>query len=330
MSGSLRLGLQIVPTMPIDEMVETVRAAENLGFEFAMVADEGLMHDVHVVLTLLSQGTTDIRLGAVTNGYTRHPATTAAAMASIDDVSGGRAFLVMVAGGTMVLGPLGLDRDRPLSVMKESLEVMRRLWSGETVTWKGDKFSLSGAHLQAGNQRRIPIWLAVRGPRMLRLAGELADGVVLMGKGDLGEALGIVNRGRNARSPGFVRAYLDRLVFNPEMLSEAKHLYSYALMDSPDRMLRNIGLDAVQMSKLSEAMQDGGSTAVTDLVTDEMVEGYQVVGTPDECGRTLGRLADDHALDIFMINIISPGLGDNVAMLEDVSAMIGSGGGAGR
>jgi len=161
---------------------------------------------------------------------------------------------------------------------------------------------------------------------MLQLAGELADGVVLMGKGDLGEALGIVNRGRNARSPGFVRAYLDRLVFNPEMLSEAKHLYSYALMDSPDRMLRNIGLDAAQISKLSDAMQSGGSAAVTDLVTDEMVEGYQVVGTPDECGRTLGKLADDHALDIFMINIISPGLGDNVALLEEVSVMVGSGG----
>jgi len=321
MSAQLRLGLQIVPTMPVTEMVETVRVAENLGFEFAMVADEGLMHDVYVVLALMAEGTSRIRLGAVTNGYTRHPAATAAAMATIDDLSAGRAFLTLVAGGTMVLEPLGLVRERPLAVVRESVEMMRRLWSGETVTWEGEMFSLADARLEAGNARDIPIWIAARGPRLLQLAGEVADGAVVMGKGDLGAALGIVNQGDAARSDDFARIYLDRLAFTPEMLAEAKYLYSYALMDSPDRMLRNIGLDQTQIDRLADAIRTGGPSAVTELVTDEMVEGYQVVGTRDECGRILKRLADNHRLDVFMVNIISAGLDANRDLLTDIVAM---------
>jgi len=321
MSAHFGLGLQIVPTMSVDELIKTVQAAEELGYQYCMVADEGLMYDIWVVLGILANSTSSIRLGAVTNGYTRHPAATAAAAATVDQVSGGRAFLTLVAGGTMVLEPLGLARDKPLTVMHDSIEIMRRLWSGETVEFRGEVFSLSDARLEAGGRHDIPIWVAARGPRLLRLAGELADGVVLMGKGDLGDALEIVDQGHEARTGRFMRVYLDRMVFTPAMLAEAKHLYSYALMDSPDRMLRNIGLDQHQIETLAETIRVGGPSAVNDLVTDEMVEGYQVVGTRDECGRTLAGLVDSHSLDAFMINIISPGLEANKKLLADVVAM---------
>ena len=107
---SLGLGLQIVPTMPVDELLDTVRLAEELGYDYCMVADEGLMHDVYAVLGAAAQTTSTIRLGVVTNPYTRHPAVTAAGVATINELSGGRAFITLVAGGTMVLEPLGLQR----------------------------------------------------------------------------------------------------------------------------------------------------------------------------------------------------------------------------
>jgi len=321
MSTPLGLGLQIVPTMAVEELVETVRVAEDLGYSYCMVADEGLMYDVWVVLGLLASSTSSIHLGVVTNGYTRHPAVTAAALATVNSVSDGRAFLTLVAGGTMVLEPLGLVRERPLAVVRDSIEIMRRLWSGESVDYRGEVFSLNSAKLETGARDEIPIWVAARGPRLLKLAGEMADGVVLMGKGDLGDALKIVDSGRGERSGPLTRVYLDRMAFNPEMLAEAKHLYSYALMDSPDRMLTNIGLDAGQIERLKVAIHEGGPSAVTGLVTDEMVEGYQVVGTRHECGRTLAGLIDSHRLDAFMINIITPGLAANTKLLTDIVEM---------
>ncbi len=326
MNAPLSLGLQVIPTMPVAELIETVQAAEGLGFDYCMVADEGLMHDIYVVLGLLAESTSSIRLGAVTNCYTRHPAATAAALATVDDVSGGRAFLTLVAGGTMVLEPLGLAREKPLTVVRESIEMMRLLWSGEPVSWEGNVFGLNNAQLTAGCRRDIPIWIAARGPRLLELAGEVADGVVLMARGDLGDALEIVGRGERADTDDFARVYLDRLAYTPEMIAEAKTLYSYALMDSPDRLLKNIGLDQAQVDRLTDAIRDGGPSAVTGLVTDEMVAGYQVVGDRDECRRTLVGLVDTHGLDAFIINIISPGLEANQGLLADVVSMTTRGG----
>ncbi len=328
MGTPLGLGLQIVPTMPVAELVETVRVAEEIGYDYCMVADEGLMHDVYVVLGLLAESTSRIKLGAVTNGYTRHPAATAAALATVDDVSEGRAFLTLVAGGTMVLEPLGLSRDKPLSVVRDSVEMMRRLWSGDEVNWSGKRFALNQAQLTAGCGRQIPIWVAARGPMLLELAGDITDGVVLMGKGDLGDALELVDRGKQARTGEFTRVYLDRLAYTPEMIAEAKTLYSYALMDSPDRMLRNIGLDQDQIDRLAAAIRVGGPSAVNELVTDAMVEGFQVVGTREECRDTLAGLVETHGLDVFMINIISPGLEANRGLLDDVMAMASVEGGS--
>ena len=70
------LGIQIVPTMPVAELVQTARTAESLGYQYCMVADEGLMHDVYATLGAIATATDRIRLGAVTNPYTRHPAAT--------------------------------------------------------------------------------------------------------------------------------------------------------------------------------------------------------------------------------------------------------------
>jgi 5,10-methylenetetrahydromethanopterin reductase len=317
-----RLGLQIVPTMPPDEVIDTIVAAEAIGYEYCQVADEGLMADVYTVLGAAAGRTSTIRLGVATNGYTRHPAATAAALATVDHLSGGRAFVTLVAGGTMVLGPLGISREQPVVVMRETIEILRRLWSGEPVTWKGERFRLDRAQLHINGGFSIPIFMAVRGPRLLRVAGQMADGVVLIAKFDLGDALATVVEGRGDRTGEFTRAYLDRLTFTPAMLEEAKSLYSYALLDSPERLLHNLGLDEGEIDALKQAVADGGPAAATALVTPDMVRAYQIAGTPEECRQALSELVALHELDLFMMNIISSGLDTNTRLLEDVREII--------
>jgi 5,10-methylenetetrahydromethanopterin reductase len=318
-----RLGLQLVPHLPVDEAVATVAAAEELGYDYCLVADEGLMHDVYVLLGMLAGGTDRIHLGPVTNGYTRHPAVTAAAMATLHEASAGRALLALVAGGTMVLDPLGIERIAPMDTVADTIDVCRRLWTGESVTWQGRRFSLGAAQLSAGPQD-IDIWVAARGDRLLRLAGEKADGAVLMVKADLADAVAVVETGRrrlDAR-PRFTRVYLDRLAFTPEMVDEARALYSYALMDSPDRMLANLGLSGTEIEALRRALRDGGPPAVAGMVTDAMIANYQIAGTPEECRRSLAHMVREHDLDVFVMNVISPGLDANTELLREVRDIV--------
>ena len=318
-----RLGLQIIPKLPVSELIETVQVAEELGYDYCLVADEGFMHDVYIVLGALAGATSRITLGPVTNGYTRHPAVTAAAMATLQEASGGRALLELVAGGTMVLAPMGLTRTAPFGTLADTISICRRLWSGEPVTWEGSRFHLADAQLSAGAQE-IPIWVGARGERLLQLAGEQADGVVLMVKSDLGDAIHLAEQGHAAGGTArpLTRVYLDRLAYTSAMIEEAKELYSYALMDSPDRMLGNLGLGPAEIDALRAALNSGGPAAVVPLVTDTMLGNFQIAGRPDQCRTILGNLVAAHQLDVFMMNLTTSGLDANVVLLKEIRSIV--------
>lgn len=316
-TSGLALGLQIVPTMPAAEIIETIQVAEALGYEYCMIADEGFMQDIYVCLGAAAGVTESIRLGVVTNGYTRHPAVTAAALATVNELSHGRAFVTLVAGGTMVLQPMGIERTRPLAVIDDTIAVLRSLWRGEPVDWQGKQLRLEGAQLSHG-QQSIPIWVAARGEKILELAGQQADGLVLMVKADLADAIDVA--GRSGRR--LTHMYLDRLAFTPEMIEEARGLYGYAILDSPPRMLRNLGIDEATIEQMRVAFGRGGAAAIAPLVTDEMVAAYQIAGSPEQCRSQLEELIGQHGIDGFFINIIATGLEANRRLLDDVAEIV--------
>ena len=122
-------GVLLAPNHTAQVTVGLARLAEELGYGSVWVADEGTKtRDVFVTMTAIATATQSVRIGTgLVNPYTRHPALTAAAIASIDELSGGRAFLVYGAGGSLSLGPLGIERQKPLVHVREALEVCRRL-----------------------------------------------------------------------------------------------------------------------------------------------------------------------------------------------------------
>lgn len=310
-------GIHIVPLMPAADVVAVAKEAELVGYDYCLVADEGFHPDVYATLAVIARETERIRIGAMTNGYTRHPAVTAAALATINELSGGRTLVTMLAGGSMVLAPMGIQRSRPYAVVSDCIDMMRRLWSGETVTWDGSTASLDHARLGFGPQS-IPIWMASRGPKLLGLAGRSADGAVITVKPDLGAALSIVDQGANeVGRPGPTRTYLGRICYTPEMLEGQRRTLSFVLMDSPRRVLASLGLDDSQAELVERAAATNQPDLIDELITDELLSRYQVAGTPAECSNELAELADLHGLDVVLTDVLSSDLEENLQLLHD-------------
>lgn len=164
--NELRQSVQAVAAM--------VRLAEQAGFSEAWIGDsQGIWKDPYVCLGACALQTTRIKLGiGVTNVRTRHLAVTARAMATVDELSGGRGLLGIGAGDTAFLH---LDwKPATVATCREAVHALRSLLAGDTATWQGWTIE----PLQNLACGPVPIYLAASGPRMLELAGEVADGCI--------------------------------------------------------------------------------------------------------------------------------------------------------
>jgi 5,10-methylenetetrahydromethanopterin reductase len=312
----LKAGVHIVPLMPAADVIEIAVQAERLGYDYCLVADEGFHPDVYVSLGAIARETERITLGVMTNGYTRHPAVTAAALATVNALAPGRVVGTMLAGGSMVLGPMGIARRRPYRVMAEAIDTIKLLWSGEQVSSAGDTAALSGAQLGLGRQE-IPVWIAGRGPMVLGLAGREADGVIFTVKPDIAEALAIVDDATPPERSSPKRIYLGRICYTPEMLEAQRMTLTYVLMDSPLRALESLGLEPEAIAIVEAAAVRHDAAMVEPLITDDLLHRYQVAGTPEECSAEVDRMAQAHGLHAVLIDALSSDLDENLSIVEN-------------
>ena len=312
----IQLGINIIPVMPMQEIITIIKAAEELGYSYCLLADEGSTPDVYVTLGAAAVQTKEIRLGPVTNGYTRHPAVTATAVATLNELSDGRAFLVLVAGGSAVLDTLAIQRETPLTVVKETLNICREIWEGNVTNFQGKRFTLANFHPEMGNQE-IPIWIAGRGERILGFAGQHADGVLLTVKPDIEPALRIVDQYDNKP----LRVYMDRIAYTPDMIEDSTRIFPYVIKDTPVRQLRGF-LSDDEIKQIQSLQNEGGPEAVAKAITPDMIKRYKVAGTPSECHTTIDNLVNENKLDVFVLNITTAGLESNIAMLRDVKSIV--------
>lgn len=162
------------------ELVELGRLAESLGYESLWYTDVRFLRECYLGLAAVAAQTQRIKLGpGVTDPYSRHPAITAATIATFDEMSGGRALIGLGVGGSS-MAELGIQQPLPVAALRESVDVIRRLLRGETVNHEGKVITIKGGKLNFTPPREhVPIYFATHGAMVTRLAGEVADGVLL-------------------------------------------------------------------------------------------------------------------------------------------------------
>jgi 5,10-methylenetetrahydromethanopterin reductase len=176
----MRFGLLLSGSHSVPAGVELAVFAERLGFDDLWVADEKFFRDPYISLAAVAGRTSRIRLGTgVTDPYARHPALTAMALASLEELAPGRVVLGIGAGGSG-FPAMAIARRKPAAAVREAIELMRGLWRGDVVTLQGEVVSFANGRLNFTPPRHdIPVYVAARGRHMLRLAGEIADGVII-------------------------------------------------------------------------------------------------------------------------------------------------------
>ncbi len=285
---------------PIREAIDYVRYAEDRGFEAVWQAESRLVREATVPMAAFLAETARIKVGAgVVNNWTRNPALLASTFSTLDDLGPGRVILGLGAWWDPLAAKVGIERRRPLTAIRETVEVVRALLADETVTYHGDFVHLDGVELDYVHQERrpkeVPIYIGATGMKMMELAGEIADGVLLnylVPPTYNAQAMEALERG--AARAGRSIDDLDRpqLVVcsvsddRQAALDRARLLVTQYLGQQPHIMKAS----GVPMALLDEigAMLTWPATheqvvAASRLVPDDIVQMITASGTPDEC-----------------------------------------------
>ncbi|HEX7443836.1 MAG TPA: LLM class flavin-dependent oxidoreductase, partial [Acidimicrobiales bacterium] len=179
-----RLAVYLQDAHPIRTGMEIARYAEAKGFEAVWQAESRLVREATVPMAAFASCTETIKVGSgVVNNWTRNPALLASTFSTLDDLAPGRVILGIGAWWDPLARKVGIDRTKPLTAMRETIEAVRALLADETVTYDGEFVHLDGVELDYVHQERrpkdVPIYLGATGMKMMELTGEIADGAVL-------------------------------------------------------------------------------------------------------------------------------------------------------
>ncbi len=283
-------------------MVHIAQQAELLGYDRFMVADTRHSRDTYAVQAVCAMATKRIQVGcSVTDPYTRPPAVTAAAAATVDEISAGRAVLGIGAGNPAQFW--GEDRSKPAIALREAITIIRGLWSGKPFSFKGKRFTVDKASIGwIREPKKIPILVTSINPLIQRLAGEMADiamiGPTYISKENYDKHLanireGAGRAGRKTEEMQILPHLFTCCSKNGHQARESVKLFA------ADALFRNrrygridptaLGFEPERVEKIAREVENWGyvrygiSEELSKLIGDDMVDGFSVAGTPEEC-----------------------------------------------
>jgi len=308
----MKFGVEFVPYKPIDVLAKLAKEVEKAGFEHIWICDHYHNRYVHSVLARLATETKRVKLGpGVTNPYLSHPAITAAAIATLDELCDGRAVLGISAGDPVYLATLGVKFRNPVEAVDEAIHIIRELWAGKRVDFSGKIFTCRGAKLRHTPSRRIPVYIGGRRQRMLELAGSIADGVLINAShpDDLKECIGYIREGaerskRNLKDLD-TAAYMATSIDDDtkKVRSIVKTVVAFITASSPENSLERHDIPPADVAKVRKYLGNGEIQNAAGAVTTKMMEAFSVCGP---IAKLKARLDDLRELDITQVVIGSP------------------------
>lgn len=287
-----------------DEVVALIEECEALGYHQLWISNEKFFRDMYVTATVAAEHTSKPMIGTfIADPYSYHPALTAMAAGTLDEVSGGRAILGLGAGGTG-FPAMGIERRKPAKAIKEAVLLIRDLWRGGVVNFQGEVIQFRSGRLNFEARPDIPIVVATRGNLVLQTAGEVADGVMIATYAEpagIRHALSMVEKGaqRVGRSLDdlTIISRVDACISQDRRaaIEAVKPMIAVLLWTSyPDReFVRRVGLKVPDELEEIIAKRDYNLMAPNaHLISDEFAEKFSWAGTAEEVAHKVAEVVN--------------------------------------
>lgn len=288
---------------PLREAIKYTLTAERWGFESVWVADHYCLRELIVTMTALAMSTKRIKTGSgVANPYTRHVATYAMGMATLREIVGDRILFGIGAALRPQKQLLGRELKDNMVRVKECIEVFRKLLAGETVNYEGRTLCVNNLKLAFNGEGPTPIYLGAMGPRMIRLTGELCDGLLLSAGISVNYAKAAISwlkegaqlSDRDPQSIDIASYVMLSISKDSEKAKNFSKSWVATFITTPffRSIAKVVGIDVDDIDQLKERIELEGIKEGSRYVPDYVVDTITASGTPRECESKLEEFAD--------------------------------------
>ncbi|WP_232665528.1 LLM class flavin-dependent oxidoreductase [Pseudonocardia sp. TRM90224] len=287
---SIGLGLQ--GDKPPGRYAELAGIAESFDFDVLSVFGDLTFQPPIVPLLEMAKATTRVRLGAACwNPFTMHPYEIAGQVAALDLVSSGRAYLGLAQGAW--LDTIGVERRRPVRAVEEAVAVIGMLLAGDRGGFDGEVFRLApGTCLSYPTRRaKVPVLIGAWGPRMVALAGRVADEVKVGGTANP-EMVAVIRERAGTDALGIVAGAVT-VVDEDAGAARARARHEVAMYLGVVAALDpTVDVPAELLPEIERCARDGEHHRLAELIPDAMLDRFAFAGTPEHVAEQAQRLID--------------------------------------
>lgn len=315
----MELGVLLSGHRRATEAVTLARHAEEAGLHEVWISEDYCERGAFAVAGAVALATRRVLIGlGVLNPWTRHPMVTAMEFAALDEVAEGRGVLGLGSSNpAWMAGMLGVPFERPLTVLSDTVGVLRRSLRGDRVRRRTVQHDIDAALAFTPLRPDPPIVLGVKQERALRAAARIGDGVLLT----VLSPPAYVSWTRELVGDCPIRSYVA-VACDDDAAAARERLRPFVAtflgIQGNNEVTRRGGLDPTLAHVLRAAWLEG--SPATDHVSDELVDAFAVAGSPDDCAAGLARFAaagldvaivrDDPAVSVDDMALLLRGLAD--------------------
>jgi 5,10-methylenetetrahydromethanopterin reductase len=318
----MKFSYVMLPDYPLDQSLRSIQLADELGFYAVYAADETWHKDLWLLFAAAADKTKNVRFGPSVSGVVlREPTLIAQATATLDELTNGRAEVVLGSGNFGLLAQYNIDwtGTKPLSRVLEGVQVVRTFLDDGAITFDGEFFSYSGLFTFARPvQERVPVKIgAMRGPKSFEASAEFSDGChhALSYTREAYEymvehcRIGAERAGKNVEDLDLGAWVVFSVGEDSAAAKEAARsmvgLYASAM---PHEQLRRNGVDPAELAPIIAALGAGDLGGAIDLTSPELAETLSIAGTPEEVTEKIKREIEPAGINHMILAITDAAL----------------------